>query len=314
MRAVRSLRLPLKLPHIPYSLLPATMFWKRATTPATNGGATAMSAPVRTDGGATDAPSPARTSAGSGFGTSEERLLIERSRKGELDAFDKLVRQYEKNVFNTAYRLSGSYEDASDIAQEAFVGMKRDGARGHDACRNRHLCQFIAHGAGKRLARVRGADEIGAGAARPCRVYRRLFFGRQGVGSDAQAVLDRLRVHPCLMPRGKPSQHDAVLLRVQDRDRERLPPAEIRERIEPHDADFLQTVLQVRRVGLAVVRRTLDAKGQLLHRADMLDQHALDILPVRPAQKSRLTSRHLDRPHEQKHRPEKQKQKSPQAD
>jgi RNA polymerase sigma factor (sigma-70 family) len=31
------------------------------------------------------------------------------------------VRQYEKNVFNTAYRLSGSYEDASDIAQEAFV-------------------------------------------------------------------------------------------------------------------------------------------------------------------------------------------------
>lgn len=98
------------------------MFWKRATTPVSNGGTTAMSAPVRTDGGATDAsPSPARASAGTGFGTSEERLLIERSRKGELDAFDKLVRQYEKNVFNTAYRLSGSYEDASDIAQEAFV-------------------------------------------------------------------------------------------------------------------------------------------------------------------------------------------------
>jgi len=61
-------------------------------------------------------------SAGTGGAHSlEERRLIERSRRGDLDAFDLLVRQYEKNVFSTAYRLSGSYDDASDIAQEAFV-------------------------------------------------------------------------------------------------------------------------------------------------------------------------------------------------
>jgi RNA polymerase sigma-70 factor (ECF subfamily) len=51
----------------------------------------------------------------------EERRLIERSRRGELAAFDELVRRYERSVYNTAYRLSGSYDDASDIAQEAFV-------------------------------------------------------------------------------------------------------------------------------------------------------------------------------------------------
>lgn len=51
----------------------------------------------------------------------EERQLIERSRRGDVAAFDKLVRLYEKSVYNTAYRLSGSHDDASDIAQEAFV-------------------------------------------------------------------------------------------------------------------------------------------------------------------------------------------------
>lgn len=51
----------------------------------------------------------------------EERRLIERSRKGDLDAFDRLVRQYERHVYGTAYRLCGTHDDASDIAQEAFV-------------------------------------------------------------------------------------------------------------------------------------------------------------------------------------------------
>lgn len=55
------------------------------------------------------------------FVNGEERTLIERSRRGDSAAFDRLVGAYEKSVYNTAYRLSGSYDDASDIAQEAFV-------------------------------------------------------------------------------------------------------------------------------------------------------------------------------------------------
>ena len=51
----------------------------------------------------------------------EEKQLIERSRKGDIAAFDKLVRRYERTVYNVAYRLSNSHDDASDIAQEAFV-------------------------------------------------------------------------------------------------------------------------------------------------------------------------------------------------
>lgn len=56
-----------------------------------------------------------------GGGDSEEKELIKRSQRGDVAAFDRLVRRYERSVFNTAYRLSNSYDDASDIAQEAFV-------------------------------------------------------------------------------------------------------------------------------------------------------------------------------------------------
>ena len=55
------------------------------------------------------------------MGNEQERQWIERSRSGDLKSFDQLVRRYERSVYNTAYRLSNSHDDASDIAQEAFV-------------------------------------------------------------------------------------------------------------------------------------------------------------------------------------------------
>lgn len=51
----------------------------------------------------------------------EDRELIEKSRRGDLGAFDTLVRRYERTIYNVAYRLCGSHDDAADIAQEAFV-------------------------------------------------------------------------------------------------------------------------------------------------------------------------------------------------
>jgi RNA polymerase sigma-70 factor, ECF subfamily len=50
-----------------------------------------------------------------------DELLVERARRGDAEAFEQLVSQHEKRVYNYAYRLTGNHEDASDIAQEAFV-------------------------------------------------------------------------------------------------------------------------------------------------------------------------------------------------
>ncbi len=50
-----------------------------------------------------------------------DKLLIDRCKRGERDAFDTLVRTYEKRVYNLAYRLSGNYDEAQDIVVESFI-------------------------------------------------------------------------------------------------------------------------------------------------------------------------------------------------
>lgn len=50
-----------------------------------------------------------------------DELLVERAKRGDVEAFETLVASHEKAVFNYAYRLTGNYEDAGDIAQEAFL-------------------------------------------------------------------------------------------------------------------------------------------------------------------------------------------------
>lgn len=54
-------------------------------------------------------------------GRQGESALIQRCKQGDLSAFDDLVRMYEKQVYNFAYRMTGNYDDANDIASEAFV-------------------------------------------------------------------------------------------------------------------------------------------------------------------------------------------------
>ncbi len=51
----------------------------------------------------------------------DERALIQQCKDGKAGAFDELVARYQKRVFNFAYQISGTYDDAWDIAQEAFV-------------------------------------------------------------------------------------------------------------------------------------------------------------------------------------------------
>lgn len=53
--------------------------------------------------------------------SSDDRQLIERCQNGDREAFDALVRRYEKQAYNLAYRLTGNYDDASDVVVEAFV-------------------------------------------------------------------------------------------------------------------------------------------------------------------------------------------------
>jgi RNA polymerase sigma-70 factor (ECF subfamily) len=50
---------------------------------------------------------------------------VRRLQQGETDAFETLVRRYQKPIFNLIYRMLGDYDEAAEIAQEAFLSAYR---------------------------------------------------------------------------------------------------------------------------------------------------------------------------------------------
>src|SRR5690348_256337 len=68
-----------------------------------------MSAPAsRTDDSETPAPV-------------DEDVLVHRARRGDLKAYDDLVRRYQERIYATIYHMTANHEDANDLAQESFI-------------------------------------------------------------------------------------------------------------------------------------------------------------------------------------------------
>lgn len=51
----------------------------------------------------------------------EEMLILQQVQKGDVNAFEHLVRAYEKNVYNLSLRMVKNPDDAADMTQEAFI-------------------------------------------------------------------------------------------------------------------------------------------------------------------------------------------------
>ena len=51
----------------------------------------------------------------------EDNERVSLCQKGDVDAFEALVEKYQKKVLNIAYRMIGNYDEACEVAQEAFL-------------------------------------------------------------------------------------------------------------------------------------------------------------------------------------------------
>jgi RNA polymerase sigma-70 factor (ECF subfamily) len=51
----------------------------------------------------------------------EEMELVRRARRGDLGAYDDLVRRYQERIYATIYHMTSNHDDANDLAQEAFI-------------------------------------------------------------------------------------------------------------------------------------------------------------------------------------------------
>jgi RNA polymerase sigma-70 factor (ECF subfamily) len=51
----------------------------------------------------------------------EESELVARAQRGDLAAYDELIRRYQERIYATLYHMTSNHEDANDLAQEAFI-------------------------------------------------------------------------------------------------------------------------------------------------------------------------------------------------
>jgi RNA polymerase sigma factor (sigma-70 family) len=51
----------------------------------------------------------------------EESELVRRARRGDLAAYDDLVKRYQERIYATIYHMTSNHEDANDLAQDSFI-------------------------------------------------------------------------------------------------------------------------------------------------------------------------------------------------
>ena len=85
----------------------------------------------------------------------EDRDLIGKARRGNVEAYNLLVSRWEKRVFNYLLRLVGDREDALDLSQEAFLKAYQNLSKLEDAGRFAPWLFRIAHNEAFSLLRRR---------------------------------------------------------------------------------------------------------------------------------------------------------------
>ena len=75
----------------------------------------------------------------------DDRKLVERVLKGDTEAFNLLILQWEKPIYNFILRLIGDREEAMDLCQESFMKAYRELATLKDRDRFSSWLYRIAH-------------------------------------------------------------------------------------------------------------------------------------------------------------------------
>ncbi len=75
----------------------------------------------------------------------EDRDLILRARRKDVDAYNLLVSRWEKRIFNYLLRLVGNREDAMDLSQDVFLKAYQNLQKLEDASRFAPWLFRIAH-------------------------------------------------------------------------------------------------------------------------------------------------------------------------
>lgn len=129
----------------------------------------------------------------------DDRSVIERVLRGDTEAFNILVRQWEKPIYNFILRMIGDRDEAMDLSQDCFMKAYRELAALKDRDRFSSWLYRIAHNTClSRIRKNRG------------RTWTELD---PETGSEHAAPENRMAVHRALQDLPA-DQREAVVLKV----------------------------------------------------------------------------------------------------
>jgi len=133
----------------------------------------------------------------------EDRDLVLRARRGDVDAYNRLVNRWEKRVYNYLLKLTGNREDALDLSQEAFLKAYQSLRKLADPGRFAPWLFRIAHNEAYSLLRRRRPETEAGDQPPPSRGSRMLPV------ETSLAVANALR-------RLSEEQREAVVLKIYE--------------------------------------------------------------------------------------------------
>ena len=141
----------------------------------------------------------------------EDRELVERARRGDVESYNVLVSRWEKKIYNYLLRLTGNREDALDLSQEAFFKAYRGLETLEDAGKFASWLYRIAHN--QALSKFRGDARRGETAAEAVEqasgeAVRTGIAGRRAFPLELELIVERA------LEDLSAEQREAILLKV----------------------------------------------------------------------------------------------------
>ena len=142
------------------------------------------------------------------FREAEDRDLIGKAKRGDVEAYNLLVSRWEKRVFNYLLRLVGNREDAMDLSQDVFLKAYQNLRKLDDSARFAPWLYRIAHNEAYSMFRKR-KPETDIDELEPEATETRITVGGSPVfpmelSIAVAGALDRL----------SPDQREAVVLKI----------------------------------------------------------------------------------------------------
>jgi RNA polymerase sigma-70 factor (ECF subfamily) len=110
----------------------------------------------------------------------DEPALISEAQQGDLDAFNRLVMEYQTPVYNLAYRIMGESDSASDASQEAFISAYKNLRHYRGGSFKAWLLRIVTNAC---------YDELRRRKRRPAASLEALTVVEKGPDADAEASL-----------------------------------------------------------------------------------------------------------------------------